>query len=23
LADNCKSFGTYPEKVEGFDHRLP
>jgi hypothetical protein len=19
----CESFGTYPKKIEGFDHRLP
>ena len=23
LSELCKSFGTYPQKVEGFDHRLP
>ena len=23
LESNCKSFGSYPKKIEGFDHRLP
>lgn len=23
LEKNCESFGTYPPKMKGFDHRLP